>query len=281
MPANYRGPVAAGDEAPGSSKSWVEPASELASNIVTAVAGVVGGPEASAVAAGGSPMVKHVFNSIGSRWQGLSRRGGERVLEEAAAAGVPVDELEARSAEADDRLLLAGAAIDAGTRTANDDKLRALGRALAAGVCDDALVDPERLAVAALDDMEAPHVKVLRHIAEESPNFTRGRTPGWAERDLAKAMPEVALVLSPVLATLERHALVERDQRVGEAVQALERNRRREDERVARTGGRRSSSPAKFQTLPMRWSVTEFGVHVLHLLRRVSDGPSKADVEQV
>lgn len=265
--------VAEADDAPGSGKGWVEPASEVASNIVTAVAGMLGGPEASSVAVGASPMVKHVFGSIGSRWHDLSRRGGERVLEEAAAAGVPVEELEARIGEDDERLLLAGAAINAGTRTAYPDKVRALGRALAAGVSDDALVDPERLAVAALNDMEAPHVKVLGHMAEGSWVGPHAE-PRWAVSDLARALPEVALVLAPVLATLERHALVERDQRVGEAVRGLEKERRREDERVARTGAKRSACPPKYKALPPRWFVTEFGLHVLDLLRKVPQDPS-------
>lgn len=250
---------------------WVEPTSEVASNIVTAVAGWVAGPEGSAIAVGASPMIKQAVSSVSTRWYELTHRGGERVLEEATAAGVPLDQLEALVGEDVGRLMLAGAAIDAGTRTAYPDKLRALGRALAAGVSDVALVDPERLAVAALDDMEAPHVKVLRHIAEEEPPKSPSRarlswSVGWSGEALARDLPEVAPVLAPILATLQRHALIELDTRLGDAMSQFERRRQHE---YRRSGGR--GDAARWETMPGEWHVTDFGLDVLHLLRESSE----------
>jgi hypothetical protein len=197
---------------------------------------------------------------------------------------VPVEALEERVGASDERLMLPGAAIDAGTRTVNPDKIRALGRALAAGVTDDALVDPELLAVAALADMEAPRVKVLRHIAEEFPHrkvtreelqefLAQRRQPQWSRRDLTSALPEVALVIEPVVGTLIRHGLVEEVDQVSGAIAALEKQQEERDQREATYGGRRSGR----RTLPVRpplhthWQATTFGRHVLSLLRAADE----------
>lgn len=208
------------------------------------------------------------------------------MLEEAEAAGLPVVNLEDRISGSDQRLMLAGAAIEAGTRTVNPEKIRALGRALAAGVTDDALVDPELLAVAALADMEAPHVKVLRHIAEEFPHRTvtrdelkelvaQRRQPEWSRRDLTSALPEVALVIEPVVGTLIRHGLVEEVDQVSGAIAALEKQQEERDQREATYGGRMSGRRtfAVRPSLHTRWQATTFGRHVLGLLREAGEPP--------
>lgn len=263
---------------PKRAKPWVDEAAQVATNVVTTMANQLGGTTAGAYATAASPIVQRVFTSIGGRWRDLSDRTGQRVLEEAEAAGVPAGELEDRIAGSDERLLLAGAAVNAGMRTVNPDKLRALGRALAAGVTDDALVDQELLVVAALEEMEAPHVKVLRHIAEEWPNgMAMGSRPSWTEAGLRQVLPEVATVLDPVMATLERHTLVRVTDRTPEAMQNLEQERRRNEETQSRIGAQqpwyRGRAP-QFKPLPDKVHATALGRHVLELLREAgSAGP--------
>lgn len=249
--------------------AWSGPAAEVASNTVTFLAGLAG-PEAGGMAAAASPVVKHAFDSISERWHRRSRRSGEAVPEAADEAGLPPLEVAGRAGEDPRLLALAGAALNAGMGTADPDKVRALGRALASAFDDEARVDLEVLTVAALTDMEAPHVKVLRRMKEaRSATYVRTsgpcRTPlyAWPMADLQRLVPEAGDALGPVLATLGRHHLIEKHDRTAEAIQDLERKRRQRtvsSESIARVGD------PELRPLPPAWVVTTFGEHVLELL---------------
>lgn len=67
----------------------------------------------------------------------------------------------------DDRLALFGEAIFAAAQSAVAAKVRVLGRGLASGAIasDDARVDEERVWVRILLDVEAPHLRILEHLA--------------------------------------------------------------------------------------------------------------------
>lgn len=251
--------------------------------MLTAAASGLGGTTAGAVAAAASPLVTKIFGTIGQRHVAQSQRSGEAVLESALdASDLTPEQLEAATAGSAERLLLAGSALAAGTRTVNADKLRALGRALANGLKDDALVDPEMLVVAALADLEAPHVKVLRHVAEEWPPIwtiggrrSRGGgpaepgQPAWSAKDLGAEMPETSRVLEPVLATLLRHGLLAEVDQVGKAIQEAERKRQDRERQNERTGAtRRDPFPPMVPPVELRWSASSFGLYVLSLLRR-------------
>jgi hypothetical protein len=266
---------------------WVDPAAQVASNMLTAAASGLAGTTAGAVAAAASPLVTKIFATIGQRHVAQAQRSGEAVLEAALyASDLTPEQLEAAAAESAERLLLAGSALEAGTRTVNADKLRALGRALANGIKDDALVDPEMLAVAALADMEAPHVKVLRHVAEEWPPIWSmgGRRPrggqrpqpgqpAWSAKDLQAELPETSRVLDPVLATLLRHGLLAEVDQVGKAIQDAEQKRRDRERQNERTGATRYDPfPPKIPPVEPRWSASSFGLYVLTLLRERSTG---------
>ncbi|MBC7680551.1 MAG: hypothetical protein H7233_16430 [Pseudorhodobacter sp.] len=276
------------DDKPG----WVAPAAETASNLVTWLATAAHEP-AGGIAAAGSPLVRGAaeaaFTSLSRRWQALSRRGGEQVLEHAAeAAGVTVDELEARSSSTDQRVLLVGLAMEAGTRTADADKIRALGRALAAGVSDDALVEPATLIALALADLEPPHVHLLRRMAQETPPRVYGggrtrmvteagpfRPSPWELPQMIAALPALQPVLRPVLATLTRHALLIEVDRTSELVRNLDRELTTR-ERTARENARsRYESPRRLSPrLPdSQWKVTGFGLDVVALLQDAGPTP--------
>lgn len=249
--------------------------------MLTAAATGLAGTSAGAVAAAAAPLITKAFSSLGQRHIAQAQRGGESVLEEAVeASGMSADQLAAAAADSPERLLLAGTALEAGTRTVNADKWRALGRSLANGLTDDALVDPELLIVAALADIEAPHIKVLRHVAEEWPpvwtlagpqSFTREAAqpgePVWSAKDLGAALPELGIVLEPVIATLIRHGLLTEVDQVAKALEDVERKRLDRQRRAERTGGRVSSFPDRVEPIQARWRASSFGSHVLELLR--------------
>jgi hypothetical protein len=124
----------------------------------------------------------------------------------------------------DERLLdLAAAVVAAASETMVEAKIRALGRALATGAlaADDAVVDEQRFLVDILDDLEAPHVRMLHQLSIQhegygSPRDEEGkeRAYGWLTEDLTAHLPGLAVVLRPVLRILEGRDLI-RDTAMG------------------------------------------------------------------
>jgi hypothetical protein len=94
--------------------------------------------------------------------------------------------------------------LESAQRTADERKLRALGRILAQGylASDDAAVDELALMHAAVRDLEAPHLKVLDRLMAEKMS-----QQGVEDSILAQLFPNGPVVLYPMLKTLERHGL--------------------------------------------------------------------------
>lgn len=253
------------DDADGSPEAsrWEEALRDTGAGAAGALIGAaIAGTEGAVVGGFSAPALEHAVKWIGDRWRRQSLTSGTQVLADAAtAAGQQPDELAQRLAEDPKRLQLAGLTLAAATMTTDQDKLRALARALAAGANDDALVDPEMLAVAALTDMEAPHVKVLQHLADGAPRDPVGGR-AWHRsvtvKHLPFALPEMASVIGPVLSTLLRHALIEEESDLAKALDKRDQDRER-----------RRSSTWKAPAVKVR--VTDFGQHCLDLLQAVAD----------
>jgi hypothetical protein len=147
---------------------------------------------------------------------GLRDYQASRALEIAAhQANVELDELRRRLTADPRRLQLTAAALSAAAATALDAKIRVLGRALATGAIatDDATVDEQQLLVAAMADLEAPHVRVLnqlsiQHAGYWGPKTLTGQAHGWSPHDLATQVPGIAAVLQPILTVLAGHGLI-------------------------------------------------------------------------
>lgn len=96
--------------------------------------------------------------------------------------------------------------------TAPRDKRRALGRAIASGVADDgALVDQEQLFVRVLDDLDMPHVRLLRLMTTVPEHYAkRGEdVRTWRKWSIAETDPGLGDVADVLMNTLERHRLVQ------------------------------------------------------------------------
>jgi hypothetical protein len=115
---------------------------------------------------------------------GISRRqSAAKVLDDASRrlGRSPDDVVELATRSPHSAQLLAEA-LFAAARTINEQKIRALARALANGLRDDeARPDEEQLVVAALGEVEAPHIKVLTHLGPERAR-TRTQTTGLRSR---------------------------------------------------------------------------------------------------
>jgi hypothetical protein len=127
-------------------------------------------------------------------------------LAEAAEAqgGETFDVLLEKARQDDSRSDLTEEVLQQATETAAEWKMRALGRALARGLLadDEAEIDEVHLMLAAIDDLEAPHVRVLQRLYAEGDRYS-----GIADYQLATMFPNGVRVLYALLKTLERHGL--------------------------------------------------------------------------
>jgi hypothetical protein len=219
------------------------------------------------------------------------------VLFWAIRTGIPVDELEDRISASDRTQLLTAFALNAATRTAWGDKVRTLGRSLAAGLLadDDAKIDTEQMIIAAIADIEGPQLAMLEllvawrpgrntakplisgpldlprdsHDHEFGPSwYTASRE--WSRKLIARARPNLAPLAPSLLGTLQRHGLAVQNDKTGEAIGEYAQAQQKqvaEYEGHRATGAHRlrrppgNPNPAKPAPEPT-WSPTELGEQV-------------------
>jgi hypothetical protein len=266
-----------------------------------AFGGLAGGPDGAAAGlVAGAALGPELEPLVKGLWAELWRGGQQNqvdVLVAAIHAGIPVEEMEERINASERTRLLTGYALSAASRTAWEDKVRTLGRSLAAGLLadDNATIDTEQMIIAAIADIEGPHLAMLellvawrpgRHSAEplisgpldlpkdsyDSP-FDDNWDAAWREwsRELiAHSRPNLAPLAPSLLGTLQRHGLVVQNAKTGEAIekyaQAYEKQvADYERMRVAGTHRYRRTpsvlNPAKLAPDPT-WSPTELGEQV-------------------
>lgn len=147
-------------------------ASETGGKAIAALVGAAAGGVPGALVA---VALEPVFVQLASRsWEELSevrRRSAGYMLQAASEqiGGAPEDVV-IRSLQSDGTTQLFADALQAAAMTSNAQKIRALGRALANGLAEDAArVDEERLVVAGLAGLEEPHIRVLAHLPRQRP----------------------------------------------------------------------------------------------------------------
>jgi hypothetical protein len=127
--------------------------------------------------------------------------------------GMTADEFAQHAEATNERLLFTVNAFQAATRTVWEAKLQALGTVLRDGLSDDAQLDVMPLVLAALDAIEAPHVRVLRAIRDDPSSHMIAREAAeefiWSVEDLAKRFPQLSSGIDPIVATLDRHGCIE------------------------------------------------------------------------
>lgn len=179
------------------------------------------------------PVAEQVFREVNMDGR---RRSGEALAATCDASGLSAEETVTRALSDEKSRLLSANAIIAATHTAWEDKVRTLGRSLASGLlaADDAQIDSEQLIMAAIADMEAPHLALLdllvawrppRRHAEGITEMMRINNldatqsqpfePKWANRDkwhvwaIQKYRPRFIPVLSSLVGTFQRHGLAD------------------------------------------------------------------------
>jgi hypothetical protein len=159
-----------------------------------------------------------------------------------AEAGETFDVLLERARQDDTRSDLAEEVLQQAFDTAVEWKMRALGRALAQGLLadDEAEIDEVRLMLAAMKDLEAPHVRVLQRLYSEGDRYN-----GIVDYQLASMFPNGLRVLYALLKTLERHGLA--GQLASQTIDG---------------GGPAGDGPDD----PRRWAIWDFGILLIERL---------------
>ena len=188
------------------------------------------------------PMLEPLVRGV---WAELSESARQRQTDAlfwAIRTGIPVDELEDRINASDRTQLLTAFALNAATRTAWEDKVRTLGRSLAAGLLadDNAKIDTEQMIIAAITDLEGPHLSMLDLLVRwavvyeldvptiagsvnvasrqpvDIPRYSYGVGPGrkwnlhnrtWSTSEIDEARPSLAPIKLSLIGTLQRHGL--------------------------------------------------------------------------
>lgn len=138
-------------------------------------------------------------------------RAARSVEVAAQELGVEVEELERRAGATEEALSLTARVLAASANAVRaDDKIKALGKVLALGLDQDTRMDEALLLAAALEDMEAPHVRMLlkfAHVAFRGDErlWMRIGAPTWR----AAPWHSDDATVAPLLAALTRHGLLE------------------------------------------------------------------------
>jgi len=210
--------------------------------ILAAVAGGVGarlgGALGAAVGAGMTPYLTALVDNVRDERRRDQRDNiGNMAKTAANTAGFTPEELGKQMGRSQATRLLTATAAESAAKTAWPDKVHALGRLLADGlIADDGRIDIVALTLAAMTDLERPHVMVLDLVAnngvinvEEDPargipfRFEIKPTgevdrdldvgdpnwiPDWRDREILSARPQLDAAYMSIMATLQRHALI-------------------------------------------------------------------------
>lgn len=194
-----------------------------------AAGGVIAGPVGVIAGAALGPMLEPLVQGAWAEISASARQRQTDVLFSAIHAGVPIEEMEERINASERTKLLTGLALSAAGRTAWEDKVRTLGRSLAAGLLaeDNVKIDTEQMIIAAIADIEAPHLAMLELLVAYIPSFSSltilevpktsqraGPDGDWgvAGRNFRPSAfdsfrPNLAPLAPSLLGTLQRHGL--------------------------------------------------------------------------
>lgn len=250
-----------------------------------AIGAIVAGPAGAIVGAGLGPLLEPVAQKIWQELSGDARRRASEVLASACeASGRSAQDVEELISSSERTRLLAGIAMTTGTRTSWNDKVRTLGRSLASGLLaeDDARIDTEQLVLAAIADIEAPHLSLLDLLVSYEPGRTIGgpafqkalhqsrRT--WDVAQICRARPPLAPVVGSLLGTLQRHGLVAQNDNVADALANYSRDVSAEFQRFHQESRNKNANvPRRLSMRPLdpmgarrlapepTWSPTELG----------------------
>lgn len=181
----------------------------------TAVA-IVGGaiiaaaPDMAPVVVAVTPLAEAVTGAIGRMRRSREEKAADTLALAVDASGDSPTEFIAKVTGDDRRIELTTRTLLIGMDAALQDKRRALGRALVAGIAgDDARIDDELLFIRAVADIDTPHIKLLARLAAEPASHDGWQLGYWDGSTIQAQIPELGDSWRSLLATLELHGLVQ------------------------------------------------------------------------
>jgi hypothetical protein len=253
----------------------------------------IGGPAGAALAVGLSPYAREFFGKVLSEFgEDARRRASEMMMSAGNALAYEPGELADLAAGSERARLLSATATFGAAQTTWPPKVRALGRVLADGLIakDDAKIDVTNMALAAMSEMERPHVSLLELLVCYVPSLANDHwtsapyspkpsplgesgLPGdraWSARAIFEVRPQLAPAFLGLIETLVRHALVFERDRTTEAFRKFIISQAAYQRRVADRFQRNLPALPDFPGVPdapPQWSPTEFGEQVLGYYR--------------
>jgi hypothetical protein len=196
--------------------------------------------------------------------------------------------------------LLAATAMTGAATTAWPPRVQAIGSMLAAGLIADSEeeIDLTALALAAMAEMDRPHVTLLHLLVNPPANFTadssdaelyrserstgQARHPGrrvWTAAQIRAAQPQLKPALAGLIGTLVRHGLAVENNEAADALEKVIRGfegRAIEQARQIRAGSRLTAGNLqphvpRVPKVTQTWSPTERGEQILGLYLEAAD----------
>ena len=267
----------------------------LAGAAGAAVGYQLGGAAGAALGAAAAPYLTALIQRSVDELRADRSCRAEQMLQSAGeATGLPPDQLSELASRSPRTRFLTDAAIRAAADTFWPPGVRALGRALAAGLiqAEDAVIDIPKMVLPAMTEMVASHLQLLDLLvmcrwdgSMAGHGAQRIDTPGtaylahtkgeWTARQMKAALPSLEPVLGSLIGALERHGLIEQNDSTPEALTKFSELIRKETNRNSPPGrqvglGHVQQQPpvlnpiqAKQVAPPLSWSPTDLGEQVL------------------
>ena len=247
-----------------------------------AVGAIIGGPggaiAGAALGAFIEPFAEKVFAELSSDGR---RRASEVLAFASEAAELQIEDLSELIATTERTRLQAGIALSAATRTAWPHKIRTLGPVLASGLLatDEAMIDTDEFILAAVADIEAPHLSLLELLVCYEPGYPAGPAAevfkpitgitgwqigrrSWTAEQIIIARPRLQPILTSLIGTMLRHGLAVQNDNVPKA---LEKYTNAMSLAISSGGSPTITPPSP------SWSPTPLGEQVLGKYREIGD----------
>jgi hypothetical protein len=252
----------------------------------------LGGAGGAAIGGAAAPFLIALFQKAADElWADRTGRAEEMLRSAGEAAGMDPHQFADQARQSPRTRFLSESAIQAAADTYWPPGVRALGRALAAGLiqAEDAIIDIPKMVLPAMTEMVAPHVQLLdllvmcrwdgslqregvrgpRRIDSPHDEYLAHIKSEWTAGQMSAAAPSLAPVLGSVIGALERHGLIKQNDSTAEALTKYSKAIQR---RPAKSRSVINSIEAERIAPPPSWSPTALGEQVLGYYELAAEG---------
>ncbi|WP_433384233.1 hypothetical protein ACQPZX_23440 [Actinoplanes sp. CA-142083] len=162
----------------------------------------VGGPPGAIIGAAAVPLIELMVARSERRGRNLQAFTDSLT----SISGMPPEQVAAWARQDEQRQDLVAHALEAAFAARTTRKVEALAKVVSENLRDDARLDISQMIVAALEQLESPHIRVLHVFVHESP--ADGPDCTWHCAGLKERLPGLADGIMPLVATLFRLGMI-------------------------------------------------------------------------